>query len=108
MGGMLLRASGLVVNITSDAAVEGYPGWGLYGATKAMLEGLTRSWSAEIDGSGVRIIAVDPGDMDTDMHRAGDPDADPSSLRNPEDVARGLTEIITSAAAQPARQTVTV
>lgn len=46
IGGMLLRGRGLVVNITSDAAVEGYPGWGVYGASKAALEGLTRSWAA--------------------------------------------------------------
>jgi NAD(P)-dependent dehydrogenase (short-subunit alcohol dehydrogenase family) len=73
LGGMLMRGSGLVINVTSDAATEGYPGWGLYGASKAALEALTRSWSAETAGSGVRLIAVDPGDMDTAMHRAAVP-----------------------------------
>ena len=53
IGGMLLRGGGLVINVTSDAAVEGYPGWGLYGASKAALEALTRSWDAELRGSGV-------------------------------------------------------
>jgi len=99
IGGMLLRGRGIVVNITSDAAVEGYPGWGVYGASKAALEGLTRSWAAELEGTGVRILAVDPGDMDTDMHRAADPDADPATLRRPADVAEALLRLV--AAAEP-------
>jgi NAD(P)-dependent dehydrogenase (short-subunit alcohol dehydrogenase family) len=94
LGGMLLRDRGLVVNITSDAAVEGYPGWGLYGASKAAVDLLTRVWSAELQGTGVRVVAVDPGDMDTDMHRAADPGADPASLRNPADVARALAKLL--------------
>jgi NAD(P)-dependent dehydrogenase (short-subunit alcohol dehydrogenase family) len=94
IGGMLLRGRGLVVNITSDAAVEGYPGWGVYGASKAALEGLTRSWAVELEGSGVRIVAVDPGDMDTEMHRAADPDADPATLRDPADVAEAILRIV--------------
>jgi NAD(P)-dependent dehydrogenase (short-subunit alcohol dehydrogenase family) len=94
LGGMLLHDRGLVVNITSDAAVEGYPGWGLYGASKAAFDLLTRVWSAELQGTGVRVVAVDPGDMDTDMHRAADPDADPKSLRNPVDVARAISKLL--------------
>jgi NAD(P)-dependent dehydrogenase (short-subunit alcohol dehydrogenase family) len=94
IGPMLLRDRGLVVNITSDAAVEGYPGWGLYGASKAALDLLTRVWSAELQGTGVRVVAVDPGDMDTDMHRAADPDADPSSLRRPDDVAHAFAALL--------------
>jgi NAD(P)-dependent dehydrogenase (short-subunit alcohol dehydrogenase family) len=94
LGGMLLRDHGLVVNITSDAAVEGYPGWGLYGASKAAADLLTRVWSAELQGTGVRVVAVDPGDMDTDMHRAADPDADPTTLRKPEDVAVALSRLL--------------
>lgn len=94
LGGMLLHDRGMVVNITSDAAVEGYPGWGLYGASKAAVDLLTRVWSAELQGTGVHVVAVDPGDMDTDMHRAADPDADRSSLRNPVDVARALSVLL--------------
>ena len=94
IGSMLLRDSGLVVNISSDAAVEGYPGWGLYGASKAAVDLLTRVWSAELHGTGVRVVSVDPGDMDTDMHRAADPDADPSSLRAPADVARAIATLL--------------
>lgn len=94
IGSMLMRGHGLVVNITSDAAVEGYPGWGVYGASKAALDLLTRVWSAELQGTGVRVVAVDPGDMDTDMHRAADPSADLASLRNPDDVARALVALL--------------
>jgi len=82
-----------VVNISSDAAVTGYPGWGLYGASKASLDALTRSWSAELQGSGVRVISIDPGDMDTAMHRDADPDADPADLARPADVAERLVTL---------------
>jgi NAD(P)-dependent dehydrogenase (short-subunit alcohol dehydrogenase family) len=87
LGGMLLRGRGLVVNISSDAALNGYPGWGLYSASKAALDALTRTWAAELEGTGVRVISVDPGDMDTAMHRAAIPDADPTELARPADVA---------------------
>jgi NAD(P)-dependent dehydrogenase (short-subunit alcohol dehydrogenase family) len=90
LGGMLLRGSGLVVNLSSDAAVSGYPGWGAYSAAKAGLDALTRVWAAELDGSGVRIVSVDPGDMDTEMHRAALPDDDPAGLARPEDVAEAF------------------
>jgi NAD(P)-dependent dehydrogenase (short-subunit alcohol dehydrogenase family) len=94
IGGMLLRRDGVVVNISSDAAVQGYPGWGAYSATKAGLDALTRVWAAELEGSGVRVYAVDPGDMDTEMHRAAVPDADPSELERPEDVAEAFVELV--------------
>jgi NAD(P)-dependent dehydrogenase (short-subunit alcohol dehydrogenase family) len=94
LGGMLLRGRGLVVNISSDAAVNGYPGWGLYSASKAALDALTRSWAAELEGTGVRVISVDPGDMDTAMHRAAIPDADPSELARPADVAERLIGLL--------------
>lgn len=94
LGGMLLRGRGLVVNISSDAAVNGYPGWGLYSASKAALDALTRSWAAELEGTGVRVISVDPGDMDTAMHRAAIPDADQSELARPADVAERLIGLL--------------
>jgi NAD(P)-dependent dehydrogenase (short-subunit alcohol dehydrogenase family) len=94
IGGMLLRRDGVVVNISSDAPVQGYPGWGAYSATKAGLDALTRVWAAELEGSGVRVYAVDPGDMDTEMHRAAVPDADPSELERPEDVAEAFVELV--------------
>lgn len=86
LGNMLARGSGSVINVTSDAAVEAYPAWGAYGLSKAALEAMTRIWAAELEGSGVRINCVDPGEMNTRMHAAAIPDADPSTLAEPEDV----------------------
>ena len=66
----LLRISkGLVVNITSDAAIGGYPGWGLYGASKAALDLVSKTLAAELKDRGVSIVSVDPGDMRTKMHQ---------------------------------------
>src|SRR6266513_17953 len=106
IGGMLLRNQGVVINVTSDAAVTGYPGWGAYAVSKAALEGLTRTWSAELAGTGLRMYAVDPGDMDTDMHRAAIPDADPSELARPDDVAHAFIKLVTSAESALAGQRV--
>src|SRR5207248_9629446 len=92
IGGMLLRNRGVVINVTSDAAVTGYPGWGAYAVSKAALDGLTRTWSAELAGTGARMYAVAPGDRDTDMHRAAIPDADPSELARPDDVAHAFIQ----------------
>ena len=73
----LLRANeGLVVNVTSDAAVGGYPGWGGYGASKAALELLTLTLANELGPQGVAVVAVDPGDLRTDMHQAAFPGED--------------------------------
>jgi NAD(P)-dependent dehydrogenase (short-subunit alcohol dehydrogenase family) len=94
IGGMLLRERGLVINISSDAAVTGYPGWSLYAASKAALDALTRGWSAELAGTGVRVISVDPGDMDTEMHHDADPDANPKELAQPDDVAKQLIRLL--------------
>ena len=81
----LLKARrGLVVNITSDAAVAAYPGWGAYGATKAALELLTRTLAAELSGDGVSAVLVDPGDMRTRMHQQAFPGEDISDRPLPE------------------------
>ena len=69
----LERAGGVVLDVSSDAAVEAYEGWGGYGASKAALDQLTAVLAAE--HSTLRVYAVDPGDMATDMHRAADPAA---------------------------------
>jgi NAD(P)-dependent dehydrogenase (short-subunit alcohol dehydrogenase family) len=87
------NAIGTIVNITSDAAVEAYPGWGGYGATKAALEHISRALAAEL-GDGVRVLVADPGDMNTQMHRDAIPDADPSELRDPADSAGALLRAI--------------
>jgi NAD(P)-dependent dehydrogenase (short-subunit alcohol dehydrogenase family) len=63
----LARASGLVVNISSDAARGGYPGWGVYGASKAALDLASKTLAAELRAEGISVVAVDPGDMRTDM-----------------------------------------
>ena len=80
----------LVVNVTSDAAVTPYAGWGAYGASKAALLHMSRIWHEELVPHGVGVIAVDPGDMDTPLHAAAVPDADPAALKRPRDAAREL------------------
>jgi NAD(P)-dependent dehydrogenase (short-subunit alcohol dehydrogenase family) len=66
-----LRArKGLVVNITSDAALGAYETWGSYGASKAALELATRTLANELRPDGIGVVVVDPGDMRTDMHQA--------------------------------------
>jgi len=89
---MKARGSGVIVNITSDAGVNAYPGWGGYGASKAALEHASRTLAAELEGTGVRVYAIDPGDMNTEMHRLAIPDADVSRLALPEDVAPSIVE----------------
>lgn len=94
IGGMLLRNHGIVINITTDAAVIGFAGLGLYSASKAALDALTRSWSAELQHTNVRVISVDPGDMNTVMHFDADPEADPADLLNPDNVAAKILTIV--------------
>lgn len=89
---MILRGEGLILNISSDAAVSAYPRWGAYGISKAALDHLTRVFQAELANTGVRLLALDPGDMDTPMHLAAVPDADRASLHSPEDSARLILE----------------
>ncbi|RWE70285.1 SDR family oxidoreductase [Mesorhizobium sp.] len=74
----------LVINISSDAAVNAYPGWGAYGASKAALAHLTAIWDEEAKADGIRLLALDPGDMDTPLHALALPDASPSTLKRPE------------------------
>jgi len=93
-GAMALRGEGLVVDISSDAAVDAYPRWGAYGASKAALDHLTRIWAAELEGTGVRFVAIDPGEMRTAMHAAAVPDADPESLADPLDVAQRIVDMM--------------
>ena len=83
VGSMVLRQTGVIVNISSDAAVEPYPSWGVYSASKAALDHLTRIAALELAGTGVRFFSVDPGEMDTSMHADAMPDADPASLQAP-------------------------
>jgi len=91
-GAMALRGSGLVVHVSSDAAVAAYPRWGAYGVSKAALDHLNRSWAVEVPG--VKFFSIDPGEMDTDMHAQAMPDAEKSSLARPADVARRVARMI--------------
>lgn len=86
----------VVIHITSDAAVTPYAGWGAYGASKAALLHLSRIWAEELRARGVRVEAIDPGDMDTPMHAAAVPDADRSTLKRP---AQSAEEIVARIAA---------
>jgi len=93
-GSMALRGTGLVVSITSDASVQAYPEWGAYSISKAAMDHMTRLFAAELHEAGVQFLSVDPGDMDTAMHREALPDADRSTLQQPETAARNVMEII--------------
>jgi NAD(P)-dependent dehydrogenase (short-subunit alcohol dehydrogenase family) len=87
-----LAPDGCVINVTSDAAVEAYEGWGGYGSSKAALEQLTRILAAEHPE--LRIVAVDPGDMNTQMHQEAFPGEDISDRPPPEDSVPGLLAIV--------------
>jgi NAD(P)-dependent dehydrogenase (short-subunit alcohol dehydrogenase family) len=109
------RAGGVVLNISSDAAVEHYPTWGPYGATKAALDHLTATMAAEQESAAeseqqvqkesastpgraardIRFYAVDPGDMNTAMQQAAFPGEDVSDRRSPADVVPALIDLIT-------------
>ena len=81
----ILKASrGLVVNITSDAARGGYPGWGAYGSSKAALELVSKTLANELRDAGVGVVAVDPGDLRTQMHQDAFPGQDISDRPLPE------------------------
>jgi NAD(P)-dependent dehydrogenase (short-subunit alcohol dehydrogenase family) len=91
----------VVLNISSDAVNNAYPGWGAYSASKAALHHMTKIWNEELRDEGVHFLAIDPGDMDTPMHAAALPDADPASLKRPDTAAQELIAAIT--AVLPAR-----
>jgi NAD(P)-dependent dehydrogenase (short-subunit alcohol dehydrogenase family) len=86
----------LVLNISSDAAVSAYAGWGAYGASKAALHHLSRIWNEELASEGIRVLSVDPGDMDTPLHALAVPDADRSQLKSPDTAAAEILDLIAS------------
>jgi NAD(P)-dependent dehydrogenase (short-subunit alcohol dehydrogenase family) len=88
----LMPAGARIVNVTSDAAVEAYEGWGGYGSSKAALEQLTRVLAVERPG--LRVYAVDPGDMRTRMHQDAFPGEDISDRPPPEESVPGLLALI--------------
>ena len=88
----LLGAGGRIVNVTSDAGVEGYEGWGGYGASKAALEQMSRVLAAEHPE--LRVYWVDPGDMNTQMHQDAYPGEDISDRPAPETSVPGLLALL--------------
>ena len=87
-----IPAGGRILNVTSDAAIEPYDGWGGYGSSKAALEQVTAILAAEQPG--LRVYAVDPGDMRTQMHQEAFPDEDISDRPPPEESVPGLLELL--------------
>jgi NAD(P)-dependent dehydrogenase (short-subunit alcohol dehydrogenase family) len=82
----MIENGGSIINVTSDAGRNGYPGWGAYGISKFGIEGMSETWAAELEDSDVRVNWVDPGEMNTKMHRDAEPDEDPSQWADPKDV----------------------
>ncbi len=82
----MMEHGGSIINVTSDAGRVGYPGWGGYGISKFGIEGMSQTWAGELEDIGVRVNCVDPGDMNTAMHRAAEPNEDPSQWADPADV----------------------
>jgi NAD(P)-dependent dehydrogenase (short-subunit alcohol dehydrogenase family) len=91
----------VVINISSDAAINPYPRWGAYGTTKAALHQMTRIWNEELADHGIAFLSFDPGDMDTPMHAAAVPDADPASLKSPDKAASELLDLVFTLLAKP-------
>jgi NAD(P)-dependent dehydrogenase (short-subunit alcohol dehydrogenase family) len=88
-----LKPQARIINVTSDAAVEPYEGWGGYGSSKAALEQLSNILAAE--NPGLRVYRVDPGDMRTQMHQEAFPDEDISDRPPPEESVPGFMELLT-------------
>ncbi len=101
-GAMALRGAGVIVHVSSDAAVEAYPRWGAYGISKAAQDHMVRVLAAELAGTGVRLVAVDPGEMDTVMHRDAMPDGGSRpTLARPATVAARIIQRIEDASRAP-------
>ena len=89
-----LAEGAVIINVSSDAAVEHYPGWGGYAASKAALDQLTLTWAGEEPD--FTWYAVDPGDMRTAMHQAAFPGEDISDRPEPDTVVPRLLALIGS------------
>lgn len=91
---MRRQGAGAIVNVTSDAGAEAYPGWGGYGSSKAALEHLSRVLAAELEDTAIRVYVVDPGDMNTRMNQEAHPGEDISHLPPPEGSAPGIVRLL--------------
>src|SRR5438067_9906776 len=87
----------VVLNVSSDAAINACAQWGAYGASKAALRHMSAIWGEELAAEGVRFLSLDPGDMDTPLHALAIPDADRATLKRPETAARELADAISAA-----------
>ena len=87
----------VVINISSNAATNPYSRWGAYSASKAALRHLTAIWAEKATNDDVRFLSIDPGDMDTPLHAFAIPDADPKTLRRPEDAAGDIIKAMLAA-----------
>jgi len=97
----------VVINISSDAAITPYSGWGAYGASKAALRHLTAIWAKEAKSEGISFLSLDPGDMDTPLHALAVPDADRTALKRPDDAALEIIgSLIAALPSQAIRQVV--
>jgi NAD(P)-dependent dehydrogenase (short-subunit alcohol dehydrogenase family) len=94
------RGAAVVINISSDAALNPYPRWGAYGASKAALHHLSRIWHEELAAEGVRLLSLDPGDMDTPLHALAVPDTDPATLKAPAAAAQEVIAALSAALPQ--------
>ena len=97
----------VVINISSDAAITPYSGWGAYGASKAALRHLTAIWAEEAKSEGISFLSLDPGDMDTPLHALAVPDADRTALKRPDDAALEIIgSLVAALPSQAIRQVV--
>jgi NAD(P)-dependent dehydrogenase (short-subunit alcohol dehydrogenase family) len=86
----MIENGGSIINVTSDAGVIGYPGWGAYGISKFGLEGMSQTWASELEDTNVRVNWVDPGEMNTSMRRAAEPNEDPTEWADPATVTEAF------------------
>jgi NAD(P)-dependent dehydrogenase (short-subunit alcohol dehydrogenase family) len=91
------RRGGIVLNVSSDAAITPYATWGAYGTSKAALRQMSAIWDVELESQGVRVLSLDPGDMDTPLHARAVPDADRTLLKRPEVAALEVIDAIEAA-----------
>src|SRR5438874_1741983 len=90
----------VVLNISSDAAINAYAQWGAYGASTAALAHMSAIWEEELRAEGVRFLSLDPGDMDTPLHALAIPDAERATLKRPQTAARELVDAVQAALAK--------
>lgn len=94
LGSMLVRNTGCIIQISTDAAVAAYPTWGAYSVSKSAMDHMIRIWAEELSNSQIRFFSLDPGEMDTQMHSDAMPDADRTVLNQPDSVAQKIVMIL--------------